>query len=297
MNRWTHRRRYGRRRRRLFGLLALAVAVTLTGGMLAMAQGRQESKAVPWEELTDAAAVEPREPEIVPEPPTAKDEPRPQPPEAPTEPQIPAEPDAPYDYTQPVPESAAVDRSWFDDAVFIGDSRTEGLMINTGLTNATFYYHKGLMVSTVFTDPVITLDGKKVSVMEALERTEFSKVYVMFGINEAGWVYTQPFVDKYGEIVDAIREINPDAAIYVQTILPVSREVSDTHPYITNARLDEFNALLREMAAEREVYLVDAAASVAGEDGALPEKAAVDGIHPSKAYCEKWLDYLMTHTV
>ena len=114
-----------------------------------------------------------------------------------------------YDFSAPVPESSPVEDSYFDDAVFIGDSRAEGLILNTGLTNATAHVHKGLTVDTVFTEPVINKDGQKLSVMDALKSTQFSKVYIMLGINETGWVYSQIFQSKYGDIIDGIRRSIP----------------------------------------------------------------------------------------
>lgn len=212
----------------------------------------------------------------------------------------PAEPDnAPgreYDFSAPVPESPPVENSYFDDAVFIGDSRTEGLILNTGLSNATAYVYKGLMVDTVFTKPVVNKDGQKLSVMDALKSTQFSKVYIMLGINETGWVYSQIFQSKYGDIIDRIREINPDAIIYVQGIMPVSNKVSSTHSYITNTKINEYNLLLRELAEEKQVCYIDTENAVASADGSLPADAATDGIHLVKDYCEKWLDYLKTHS-
>lgn len=202
-----------------------------------------------------------------------------------------------YDFSAPVPEAPKVDSTWFDGAVFIGDSRTEGLILNTGLNNAIEYTHKGLMVDTVFTKPAVNIDGTKVTVMDALKTTQFDKVYIMLGINETGWPYKDVFINKYGKVIDAVKEINPGAQIYVQQILPVSKEVSGTHSYIKNEKIAEYNALIQEMAAEKQVYFVAAAEAVAGEDGTLPEDAATDGIHLKKEYCVKWLDYLETHTV
>jgi lysophospholipase L1-like esterase len=202
-----------------------------------------------------------------------------------------------YDYTMPVPESAAVDTSYFDDAVFIGDSRTEGFLLNTGLANTTGYCYKGLTVDTAFTNPVISKDGDKVSVMDALRTTNFSKVYIMLGINEAGWIYSDLFIQKYGQIIDEIRNINPDAQIYVQSILPVSQEVSEHHSYLTKTKIDEYNALLQQMAADKSVYYVNCKESVENEDGFLPAESAVDGIHLKRDACNVWLDYLLTHTV
>lgn len=202
-----------------------------------------------------------------------------------------------YDFSTPVPEAPKVDSTWFDGTVFIGDSRTEGLILNTGLNNAIEYTHKGLMVDTVFTKPAVNIDGTKVTVMDALKMTQFDKVYIMLGINETGWPYKDVFINKYGKVIDAVKEINPGAQIYVQQILPVSKEVSGTHSYIKNEKIAEYNELLQEMAEEKQVYFVAAAEAVAGEDGTLPDDAATDGIHLKKEYCVKWLDYLETHTV
>lgn len=202
-----------------------------------------------------------------------------------------------YDFSSPVPVSDPVENSYFDDAVFIGDSRTEGLILNCGLSNTTSYAYKGLMVDTVFTKPVINKNGQKVSVMDALKSTPFSKVYIMLGINETGWVYSHVFQNKYGEMIDGIREINPEAEIYIQEIMPVSGKVSSTHSYITNSKINEYNGLLRELAEEKQVYYIDTGSAVASADGSLLNDAASDGIHLVKDYCEKWLDYLKTHTV
>lgn len=202
-----------------------------------------------------------------------------------------------YDYSKPVPKSDMVDENYFDDAVFIGDSRTEGLLLNTGLANAIEYTHKGLMVDTVFTAPVINMKGDKISVMAALRQTHFAKVYIMLGINETGWPYNDIFIEKYEKVIDKIKSINPDATIYVQEILPVTQTVSANHSYVKNGKIAKFNRLIRKMAEEKKVYYVAAGSAVADVGGCLPEDAAMDGIHLNKSYCEKWMKYLKTHTV
>ena len=202
-----------------------------------------------------------------------------------------------YDFSSPVPQSDPVDESYFDDAVFIGDSRTEGLILYTGLTNATNLTHKGLMVDIVFTKQVINQNGQMVTVMDALKNTQFSKVYIMLGINEMGWPYPETFIEKYAAILDAIREINPEAIIYVQEIMPVSQTVSDTHSYISNDKINQFNQLIQEMAQEKKAYYLQVSQAVADSTGCLPQEAGSDGIHLTPTYCQKWLDYLLCHTV
>ncbi len=203
-----------------------------------------------------------------------------------------------YDYTKQVPLGEPVEESYFDDAVFIGDSRTEGFMLySPPSSKAVSYTYKGLMVDTVFTSEVIKKDGKKIPVMEALKNTDFGKVYIMLGINETGWISNDIFIEKYEKIIDSIRESHPDAIIYIQSILPVSHRVSSTHSYIKNSKINQYNSRILEMARDNGVYFVNVAEAMTNENGCLPKEAAVDGIHLKKSYCQKWLDYLKTHTI
>ena len=216
----------------------------------------------------------------------------------PEEEKVPEKPEEPpYDFSQSVPESEGVDDSYFDDAVFIGNSRTEGFMLYAGLTNATYLTAVGLMVDTIFTQPYAKVGEEKMTIIDALKTMDFSKVYIMLGLNELGWVYSSVYQEYYGRIIDTIREINPDAVIYIQSILPVSAEKSEKDEVYNNPRIQEFNGLLRQLAEEKEVYYLDVAEAVADETGCLPEGASFDGVHLMPEYCKKWRDYLKIHTI
>lgn len=201
------------------------------------------------------------------------------------------------EYAEPVPESDSVDDDYFEDAVFIGDSRTEGMLLFTGLSDTISYADKGLTVDTVFSLPVVKKEGKKIPIMDAMRETDFKKVYIMFGINETGWAYSKLFIEKYSKIIDEVKDINPNAIIYIQEILPVTQTVSKTHSYIKNDKISEYNKLLRKLAKDEDVYFIDVGKAVSDDNGCLPEDAATDGVHLKKSYCIKWLDYLKTHTV
>lgn len=196
--------------------------------------------------------------------------------------------------TTKAPQEAPAD--YFDDALFIGNSRTEGLMLYADLGEAQFLAHKGLMVDTVFTKKVIKSGSEKVTVAEALKRGHYGKVYVMLGMNELGWAYDTIFIQKYGEVVDAIREAQPNAVIYLQSILPVTKKKSDGDSIYNNSKIESYNRLIQQLAKEKNVQYLNVAEAVM-EDGVLPEKGSTDGVHLIPAYCKKWADYLKTHTV
>ena len=219
-----------------------------------------------------------------------------------------------YDYAVPVPESDAMSRDYFSDAVLVGDSRMQGLILYCGLSKVTSYTYKGLTVDSVFTRPVIEWeeaedlpdaekipeelweDGK-VPVMEALRQTEYSKVYIMLGINETGWPDPAYFPKAYGKIIDAIREDNPQCLIYMLSVFPVTQAVSDYHDYVTNEKIALYNQYLQQLAYEKKVFFVDLAPAVVNEDGVLPADSGVDGIHLNKTYCTMVLDHILSHTV
>lgn len=202
-----------------------------------------------------------------------------------------------YDWSSPVPESAPVDESWFDDAVFIGNSRTEGFALYSGLGNIRAFTERGVMVDTVFTAPAVNVDGQKVSIMDAVARESFSRCYIMLGMNELGWRSLDLFSEKYGRIIDSLRSTHPDADIYVQSILPVTAERSAEDPVYNNENVEKFNALIRRLCEEKQVYYLSVEDAVSGPDGALPEDAAFDGIHLKADWCKLWLEYLEAHTV
>ena len=188
--------------------------------------------------------------------------------------------------------AAKTDNSFFQDAVFIGDSRTEGLG-NSGLMG--FYAYKGLMVDTVFTKQVVNDGGQKLTVIDALKKHKFGKIYIMLGVNELGWASEDVFIKRYGKLVDEIKKIEPISKIYVQSILPVSKAKSDKGVY-TNDRIRLYNRLIKEMCAEKGVKYLDVYQAVVNSSGALPDDAAVDGVHLKMAYCKKWANYLRAHT-
>lgn len=204
-----------------------------------------------------------------------------------------------FDFAQAVPASDAVEDSYFADAIFIGNSRTEGFFLYSGLSGSTSYASMGLNVSTVFTKEVIAqADGTKVTVIEAMRRApNFKKVYIMLGLNELGWVDSGAFQQHYERLVDAIREIQPEAIIYVQSILPVSANKSSSSDVFNNTRVNLFNERVKGVAMNKKVFYLNVGEAVAGEDGFLPASETPDGVHLQKSLCVKWLDYLKTHTV
>ena len=193
------------------------------------------------------------------------------------------------------PESADI-ADYFTDAVFIGNSLTVGLSMNCGKPLATFYASTGLNVNTVWDSATIALDnGSYGTVFDALAQKQFSRVYVMFGINEVGWPYWDVFRTNYAKVVDKIKELQPGAKIYIESILPVSSKAVETDPVFTTDKIDGLNEYVKNVAADTGTTYLDVNSALRQADGSLPEEASTDGIHLMKDYCMNWLKYLADH--
>ena len=200
--------------------------------------------------------------------------------------------DSAADSASAVREPPPAEPGDYSDAAFIGDSRTEALKTYGLLKGATYYTYKGLKVDTVFTEPYIDEGGTKMTVMDAIARHQYERVYIMLGVNELGWVSTDIFIDDYGKIIDELKKSQPDATIYVQSILPVSAKKSEQDSIYNNPRINEFNALIEQMAKDKGATYLRVNEAVMDESGSLPADASTDGVHPNIDYCRKWTAYL-----
>lgn len=181
----------------------------------------------------------------------------------------------------------------FSGCLFIGDSRTQGLILYSGVYGAENYTARGLTVDGYFSSAVIDMNDSKVSVAQAVESgPDFERVYIMLGINELGWSYESVFAEKYGNLVDHVKSNMPDAKIIVQSILPITPSRSASDNVFNNANVARFNVSIKNMCSQKGVTYLDLTPHMGDETGALPEGAAFDGIHLQKSYCQKWLDYL-----
>ena len=196
-------------------------------------------------------------------------------------------------------EYASADESYFDDALFIGDSRTVGLYDYAGLDNATFYASTGLTIYKLFDAEIVPVEGsrKKQTVEEALSERQFGKIYLMIGINEMGTGTVESFMKKYDEAVKHLQELQPDAVIYLQAIMKVSAERSAEGDYIYNEGIEQRNTEIAKLADNQQIFFLDVNPYVCGDDGGLVSEYTFDGVHLKAAYIEIWKQFLMDHTI
>lgn len=184
--------------------------------------------------------------------------------------------------------SHSSDMSVFDNAAFLGNSLVDDLNTYNILPNTDFFAKTGLTVTSVMTQS--TVKGT-VPVIDELTKKQYEKVFILFGLNELGWEYPSVFEEDYGKLIDEVRLRQPDAEIYVQSLLPVSAAASEKNKNnVNNPRIQQYNELLKTVAREKGVVYLDTPDALQDSDGNLPDKASADGVHPNPTYCKYWME-------
>lgn len=188
---------------------------------------------------------------------------------------------------------------YFNDALFIGDSRTVGLREYSSVSQADYYAATGLTIYKVLDSEIVSLDGSadKISIDEALQQKEFGKIYIMLGINEMGTGTVDSFMEKYTEVVNRIRELQPNAIIFVQGIMQVSAEYSGLSDYIHNQGISERNARLAQLVDGQHVFYIDINPLVCDDNGGLIEYYTTDGVHLKAEYISIWTDFFKSRGI
>lgn len=191
-------------------------------------------------------------------------------------------------------EFAQVDESYFDDALFIGDSRTVGLRDYTDLSeHADFYCETSLTIYKVMEENFKGLG----TVKDALASKDYGKIYLMVGINELGRGTTEDYMGKYTEVVDTLHALEPDAKIFIQGVMRVSGRKHGSDAIFNNDNINARNNAVATLADNKQIFYIDVNEVVCDEDGNLSADYTFDQIHLLGVYNDLWKQFLMAHGV
>ena len=189
--------------------------------------------------------------------------------------------------------------SYFNDAAFLGDSRTLGISAYAGLDGADFYCDSGMTIFKILDPEGATYrkTGRKEDLSRVLQEKRYGKIYIMLGMNELGYGNTAMYLDKYREVVEQIREWQPDAVIYIMANLHVSKEKNNTETEFNNININDKNAAAASLANGKDIFYLDANPLFTDENGFLDAELTFDGVHLYAQHYDRWREFLMEHGV
>lgn len=204
-----------------------------------------------------------------------------------------------YIFGRELPESAAVSAGYFDDACFIGHSIVVGMKNYFGLANADFYAVNGASCRYFLNDSYKGFplaDGSTGGLAAALSENRYGKVYIMLGTNELGSTPTT-FKANLSSIVSLVRQSQPNAAIYLYSVTPVTQDCSEASASFNRDNIIAFNEATKTLCAEQRCYYLNVFDRLVDADGYLPSSNALsDGIHLIGSQYTIMKSYTLTHT-
>lgn len=199
------------------------------------------------------------------------------------------------------PENGRVDMSYFDDALFVGDSLTQGFLTYTanGFENASFAAYIGASPRTFINGTAQNAAGETVRPMDEILAANAKKVYILLGTNALETSTDEAFLKYYGDFLDLLLEQLPaDTVFYLQSIPPASAEKAAADEKFALSRIQSVNDGIAQLAYSRGMHYVDLTAALSDETGALrADYAAGDDLHMNAQGYGAWREVLITHTV
>lgn len=194
------------------------------------------------------------------------------------------------------PELVKAPEGYFKDALFIGDSRTVGICEYGDFTASDFFCSTGMTSIDVFKDEVDVRGIGNTGLKDLLNEKQYGKIYVMLGINELGYP-KDSIIAAYKKLIGYIRKAQPDAVLYIQGNLHITKERSDSDEYFNNKRIDSINRRIEKFADNRHIFYIEANERFDDENGALDPKYSSDSAHLLAKYYRDWCEWIRNHTV
>ena len=186
-----------------------------------------------------------------------------------------------------------------DTALFIGDSRTEGIRLYTKEYTGTsdFFSATSSSVSSIISNSTkVDIAGVgNVNISELLDQKRYDKIYIMLGINEAG---NGPDViaQNTKKLIELIQKKQPDTVIFILANFYVSAGYSSTRPVFKTSNMKAINAAQGALANNKDIFYLDANPMFVDANGDLSTKYSNDGCHLNKQSCKDFASWLIEQT-
>lgn len=187
----------------------------------------------------------------------------------------------------------AVGDEWFENVLFIGDSRTCGLRDYARSGNADYFCAVSENVFSI-NKPDTTASDKNFSTQSLaslLASRKYEKIFISLGINECGYPINS-LMNAYKALVDSVRAAQPEAKIILQGIMVVSKRMANGSSHFSKENLQSINDRIAGLTNGESVFYIDVNESFGVDDGYLPSYMSGDGCHLYGKYYQLWEQWI-----
>ena len=159
--------------------------------------------------------------------------------------------------------------------VFLGDSRVMGFTVYNFLPEERILAQAGDTINGITEN------------LDAVRALSPDYIFVSYGINDIGigfWPTAEEYAEAFGDRLDSLQQAVPDAQIYVNSILPASKDAVAMYPIWGG--LPEYSEAVRRMCQDKGISFIDNA-SIVEEHEDLYEG---DGVHLQPEFYRYWAE-------
>lgn len=191
-------------------------------------------------------------------------------------------------------EFRRVELDYLKDALFIGDSRTTILDDYAGWEGTEFFVKNGFMIFGLWEKK----DNDGNTLEQMLTEKQYGKIYIMLGINELDVGTPEEYGAEFGSTVSRIRELQPNAIIFVEAIMHVTAAQDAQGNWINNERINARNEELKKLADNETIFYIDANEVLDDPaTGTLNPELTGDGVHIQAKQIPLWREFLLDHGI
>ncbi len=192
----------------------------------------------------------------------------------------------------------------FTNSVFVGDSvslgfsrfcaksgkLTDTVFLTAGSYSVSFALSSDKSENKGFSHPIYK--GKEAPLRESLAEIKPENVFICLGINDIAFSGVDGTVKNYCKLINTIREICPEAHIYIVSTTFMLETAQKTN--LNNLNLANLNCNMKQICTENEgLDYIDVMSALQDEKFALAEKYCSDGfIHQTNSAYAVWLEKL-----
>jgi len=136
--------------------------------------------------------------------------------------------------------------------------------------------------------------------IDEIAESKPSKVFIMAGINDLlNFVPANQIIKDYSKILDKISEISPGTTIFIQSILPVTKQASKVflgNPDAANREIEIVNGMLKGLCNSKTVRFTDIGKFFL-KNGELNEVYSWDGLHINSKGYKLWYELIQSNVL
>lgn len=164
------------------------------------------------------------------------------------------------------------------DVAFLGDSLTRDSDFQKAFPNQR-------IVNLGYSGDTLLGMTQRIPMLQAVSP---EKVFVLGGINGLTDHNLEMSLKQYDTLLSTMKESLPEADIYVQSVLPLSKE-KERSLFCHNNTIQAFNEQLKKIAEQYQLTYIDLFSSFV-KDGHIQPDLTVDGVHLTAAGYKMWTD-------